>query len=187
MRDLNEIVTRNAERWIAEAKAAAEREGRRLTDHAIGVRMGELMGISGDTARKALDRCRKKPGEDGWQPWTANYIQGLALAIGRTVQEMIEPRAGVDGARVAEATVAESLYTALNHRMTLREARAVIRRLHRQLDHRPLFDLIQAFTDRILDAENREKAYEATHEVIKKSAAWDTKKRDLRGKKISDG
>lgn len=186
MRDLNEIVTRNAKFFIADATSKAEKEGRRLTMNAIGSRMGEIMGIKGDTARKAIERCLKKPDEKGWQPWTADYIQGLALSIGRTVAEMVEPRTA-STSKVSEATIAEGLYTALNHRMTPKEARDVIRRLHRQLDHRPLFDLVQSLTDRILDAETRDQAYDGVYELVRKSHLWDSKRRDLRGKKLSDG
>lgn len=179
MRDLNEIVTRNAKRFIAEAQAAATREGRKLSTYAIGRRWGEAMGVSPDTARKQLERCL-----EGESDWRAVDIQGLSAALGKTPTELVS--LDPDAERIPEATVAQALYTALNHRLTMRETRGVIRRLHRQLDHRPLFDLIQAVTDRILDAETKADAALAAMKAVEKSAAWDSKRADLRGQKSLD-
>lgn len=179
MRDLNEIVTRNARRFIADAKAAAAREGRDLSDQSIGRRWAEAMNIKEDTARKQLKRCV----HEGFH-WRANDIQGLAAALGKTPLELVSLDPAAES--IPDATVAQALYTALNHRLALREARAVIRRLHRQLDHRPLFDLIQSLTDRVLDAESKTDAIVAALALLQKSAAWDAKRPDLRGRKISD-
>jgi len=180
MRDLNEIITRNAKRFIAEAQKSAIRdEGRELSEHMIAGRMAEAMSMKQDSVRKQLDRILY-----GDSVWSAPYIQGLATALGKPEQDLIslDPAAS----KVSEATAAQALYAGLNHRLSLKDTRGVTRRLQRQLDHPPLFNLIQGITDRLLDASNRADAYEAAMDLIRKSDAFTPKRRELHSKKIQD-
>lgn len=177
MRDLNEIVTRNAVKLIADAQRKARSEGRRLTVHTIAGRMAEMLGEKQDTVRKHLARCLK-----GKASWRANDIQALGAALGEPYQGLIE----LDAKALPEATIAQQLFAGLNHRLDGPQTRALLRRLHRQLDDATMFDLIQQLTDRLLDAETKDVAYEAAHELIRKSEAWGSKRRELRGVRVSD-
>lgn len=178
MRPLNEIVNRNARKFIGEAKLLAlEIENRELSDHAIAGRVAVAMGISQDTARKQLKRCMTDK-----KPWTANYIQGLAVALGKTPMAMISLDTSSNA--VPEATVAQSLYGGMNHRLNRKQAKNLILRLHRELDNPPIFELIQKLTDALLDADDLAEAFTVAHNLIDKSEAFGSKRRNLRGKKI---
>ena len=176
VRDLNDIVTRNAAEFLQEAQKWAAAKGRVVTIHTIAGRMAKAMGGQQDTVRKHLGRCLAGTGA-----WRADDIQAFGAALGKSPEEMVS----LDGSKVSEATVAQQLYAGLNHRISPREAKAVLRRLHRQLDDRPMFSLVQRLTDRLLDASARDEAYEAAHDLIRKSDAWGPKRRELRGRRAS--
>ena len=167
VRDLNEIVNRNAARLLDEEIKNASTAGRKLTRHMIAGDIAVAMGISHDTANTQLVRNL----EEG-RNWTANYMQGFAAALGKTPQDLISP--GQAAGRVLDATVAQSLFTSLNHRLDAGATRSIVRRLKRQLDCPPLFDFIQTLTDRLLAAASKVEAGEAAMSLIAKTDVFDS-------------
>ena len=179
VRDLNEIITRNAHRFIEDAKKAAQSEGRDLSTFVIAGRMAETMGRSDKSVDTQLRRHLK-----GEAKWRADYIEALAAALGRSASEFVVPQ--VPEKRVSEATVAQALYNALGQRLSPKESRTLIRRLHRLLDRRPLYDLAMRVVDVLLDQSSKNDAAIETMRVVERSAAWDVKSKDLRGKRKAD-
>jgi len=179
MRDLNEIVNRNVRRFIDEEIKRAAEDGRELTDHMVAARAAESMGIPHNTAYKQLCRNLKEG-----RGWTANYIQGFASAVGKTPQDLVT--LGPGDAGVSDCTIAQSLFTALNHRMKTPAVRGLVREIQRQLDYPPLFEFIRRLNGRLVDAESKEEAYEITMDLIRETNAFGPRPRDLRGKKKKD-
>ena len=178
MRDVNEIVGRNARAFIEKAKKGAAQEDREITEFTIAGRMAKVMGMKQRSVDTQLRRQLR-----GTAVWRMDYVQGLAGALGRDTREFFSLD---ESKQTPEATVAQSLYTGLNHRITPREVRGLVRRLHRLLDHKPLYDLAQTIIDKLSDATGKDEAFRSVHNLIEKSAAWDTKGANLRGRKIID-
>ncbi len=180
MRDLNEVVNRNVKYYIDREISRADRDGYDLTMHTIAGRAAAAMGITQDAAYTQLKRNL----DDG-RNWTMNYVQGFASAVGKTPHDFIIAR-HLNDPGVSDATVAQCLYTALNHRMDTKTARSLIASLQRQLDFPPLFEFIQALSRSLLDVHSKVDAYNAVHGLIQKSDVFDSPRRDLRGKKKVD-
>lgn len=182
MRDQNEIVTRNAKRLIDEAQIAAAKGGGKLTEHMIAGRMAEIMGRK-DTVRKQLGcLLHPKPGERAH--WRENYIQALALAIGKTPPDLMTP--GPTEKKTSEATLAGVLFAGLNHRMNAAQTRRLVARMHRSLDNPAIYELVGKVWDAILEADNEDRAFKVVMGIMERTEAWAANTRNLRGKRVSD-
>lgn len=178
MRHVDEIVRENALRFIEHAAAVAARDNLLVDESVIAGRMAAAMGMQKKSVAKQLHRYLHEG-----HVWRIDYVEALGAALGRSVAEFVMPQ---DAGGVEATAIAQSLYTALNHRLRPRQSRDLVRRLQRLLDHPPLYDLSQALLDVVLEAKSRDAARLEAHDVIAKSAAWDSKRRDLRGKRTGD-
>jgi len=175
MRDLNEIVI--VKHFIECEISRAERDGYELTYHMIAGRAAAAMGITQDAAYTQLMRNLNEG-----RNWTVNYLQGFAAAVGKTHHEFIMVQG--DGSRpIPDATVAQCLFTALNHRMGSKTSRALIASLQRQLDFPPMFDFLQLLSARLLDADSGGSALKVAVSLVNETNVFDLPRQDLRGKK----
>lgn len=178
MRNVNEIITRNAIHEIEYATKRALDEGRLFDERLLAARMAEYLDLPVDSVMKGLHRYLRKG-----NPWRVDYIEALARSVGRDVEWMVKPHTPKD---VREATSSQMLVSAVDARLDQAEARALARRLNQVLDHRPFFDLVSRVIDTILAAKSAESAALGASDEIRKSEAWSGKVRSLRGKLIGD-
>ena len=178
MRNVNEIITRNALHEIDYAAKRALEEGRKFDERVLAARMAEYLELPVDSVQKGLHRYLRQG-----NPWRVDYVEALARSIGRDVEWMVRPHSPKD---VREATSSQMLVSAVDARLDQAEARALARRLNQILDHRPFFDLVSRVIDVLLDAKSAESAALDVSDEVRKSAAWSGKIRSLRGKLVSD-
>ncbi len=167
MRSLDEIVTRNALRFIADAKKRAAKDGLTLSEFAIAGRMAEAMGANHKSVSKQLGRYLYEG-----HTWRVDYVEALAVSVGRSREDMV---AAKESGKADDATVTQLFYNTLRHRLSSSELRAVVKRTHHVLNHRPRFELSGDLMDAIIAAKTKDNAIRACLMLIEKSLAWDRK------------
>lgn len=177
MRDVSEIITRNALQAIKEEIHTVYGEGRVIDERGIAARMAEFMGLPTDSVMKGLNRYLRQG-----HPWRVDYIEALALATRRTVQWFTELHGPGD---VVEASGAAALFRAVDARISNQERRVLAVMLNDIVNHRPLFDLTMKVMRVLLDAESAAGASLSALDLIRNSNAWSGNVRDLRGKRIA--
>lgn len=174
MRDLNEIISRNARLALERAKKAAADEGESLTQAEVARRMAGLMVRPRGSSRSeewTPETIYRTLTEllNNRRPWRADFIEAFARAVGGTPERLVA--LDYDGTgKVADATHAHYLATALGRRLEPKEARRIIRNLNRELDRPGMYELVTAVAEALLSAPTVERAFMEAGRLIQSSA-----------------
>ncbi len=162
LRDLNDLVTRRAQRMLAKAVEDAADAGHRLTVSTVATRMSQQSDQSAATIRKHLSRLL-----DGGASWRADDMQRFANALGRPVEDLL-----TDDVDVVEATAAGQLYRTLNERMSASDMKNLLQLIHLGLDDQPVYELSAQISLLLHDSLTRPEAIESVLAAVQSSAMW---------------